>query len=156
MIAPRSKSPGALRRDRRGVASIEFAVTFFVVLIALLGIFEVGFIFLTKRAIDRGVVNSARWIAVNSTTATTTTVKTVFVTASAMALGQTSASDCTVAFAAVTTITSGCAVNVVFSPSQTPGSAVTVTAQFIWVPFATLVQIGTLTLKSSVALTVQE
>jgi Flp pilus assembly protein TadG len=152
MIAPRSKSPGALRRDRRGVASIEFAVTFFVVLIALLGIFEVGFIFLTKRAIDRGVVNSARWIAVNSTTATTTTVKTVFVTA----LGQTSASDCTVAFAAVTTITSGCAVNVVFSPSQTPGSAVTVTAQFIWVPFATLVQIGTLTLQSSVALTVQE
>jgi Flp pilus assembly protein TadG len=151
-----SKSPGAFRRDRSGVASIEFALTFVVVLIALLGIFEVGFIFLTKRGIDRGVVDSARWVAVNGTTATAVTVKTVFVTASAMALGAASASNCTVAFAAVTTITSGCAVNVVFAPSQTAGSAVTVTAQFVWVPFTTLVKIGTLTLTSSVALTVQE
>jgi Flp pilus assembly protein TadG len=156
MTRRRSKSLRVLRRDRAGVASIEFALTFGVVLIGLLGIFEVGLIFLTQRGIDSGVVSSARWIAINGTTATTATVKSQFVTASAKALGSTSASDCTVAFTAVTTITSGCAVNVMFTPSQAVGNTVTVTAQIVWVPFTTLVAIGTLTLKSSVALTIRE
>jgi Flp pilus assembly protein TadG len=159
-VTPHRRLVGTLLRARSGAASVEFAITFMVVLVAVLGIFELGFIFLSQRGIDRGVTESARWIAVNSATANATTVAPIFVAASTLALGSTAVATCTYAVTTtVPTITSGCAVNIVYPSGVTapaPGVVVTVTAQFRWTPLTTLVNIAAITLISSAALTIQD
>jgi Flp pilus assembly protein TadG len=143
------------RRDRSGAASIEFALTIMVVLIAVLGIFEVGFIFLTQRGIERGVTETARWVAVNSATATASAALPIFTAASTLALGSASASTCTMTTNAVTASTSGCVINLVCgSGSCAVGNTVTVTAQFTWLPFTTLVPIASYTMIASAQLTI--
>ena len=92
---------GPLLLARTGAASIEFALTFTLVLVAVIGLFEVGFIFLAERGPQQGVNQTARWVAVNSTTAT---ALPIFVNAATLALGSTNAAACTMTASAALTI----------------------------------------------------
>ncbi|MEG6508448.1 TadE/TadG family type IV pilus assembly protein [Methyloligella sp. 2.7D] len=51
-----------LLRDRSGAAAIEFAIVAVPFLILLLGLFEVGFVFVGNLTLEHSVADAARWV----------------------------------------------------------------------------------------------
>jgi Flp pilus assembly protein TadG len=133
-----------LRKDARGVAAVEFALTFPVVLALILGLFEAGRLFSTQHALNRGVAAAARWAAVNSGT-TSNAILTQFQNALMPVLGST-AQSCTTTSGAICTFT--------VSPASKAGDTITVTAAYKWSPL-TGMTFAAITLSSTISLTAQ-
>jgi Flp pilus assembly pilin Flp len=57
-----------LRRDERGVAAIEFAMTVPILLVAMLGIIEFGRVLWTQNALHYAVEQAARCASIDTTT----------------------------------------------------------------------------------------
>ena len=114
----------ALRRlivDRRGVASVEFAVVALVFFMMLFAIVELGRLAAAQSALSYAVDVATRYAAVHgadsATPATTATVAAQFAAAAAPILGSGAPSP-----------------TVTFSPDNNPGSTVTVSASYAWSP----------------------
>lgn len=134
--------PSLLRRARvrgsRGGTAVEFAIIVSIALSLVIMTVDVGRYLADLHAIDYGVSVAARYAAVHSSSASTSTIKSKFTTAASGLLGNCST----------------CTVNVTFSPSYTVGSTVTVAASFPWKSVSVLTMLGAKTISSSATMTV--
>ena len=81
-------------RDRRGVASIEFAVAIGVVLTVVFAILDLGRLFAAQHTLNYGVEKAVRYAVVNSDVATAASVAATFRTAATPGLGAGGAAAC--------------------------------------------------------------
>jgi Flp pilus assembly protein TadG len=131
-------------KPRAGIAggvATEFAISVSVVLILMVGVIDLGRLFATQHALDYGAERASRYAAVNSTSATSATIKSQLVTAITPAVGASRAA------AAV--------VSVSFAPSYKVGGTVTVSVTLGWTASAAIDALPAITLSSSQTLTVQ-
>lgn len=136
-----TRPAAALRRDRRGASLVEFALVAHLILLPLAGTFDLGALFLAQRGLTWGVEAAARYASVNSATASTATITARFATAAAPAMG-----------AAATAATT---VSVAYTPAETVGSSVTVTASYPWSGLLALAGIAPRVLTASQTLIIQ-
>jgi Flp pilus assembly protein TadG len=128
-------------RDRRGSVALEFGLVVPMVLVLLVGVIDVGRLIGDQHALDRGVAAAARYAAVNSASATASTITAAFTAAAAPLIG--SCSTC---------------VSVSFSPAGSqgqPGGTVTVSVSYPWHASAPSLVLFSTTLTSSITLTIQ-
>lgn len=130
-----------LRRDTRGVAAPDFAVSIATVLLLAAAIFDLGNLIAARHALDFGVAKAARFAAVNSTLANTATITAAFMAAVAPSLGTGAVK---------------CAVQVTFTNnSSAVGSTVLVTATYPWTPGSVADGLVHISLSAQQALTIQ-
>jgi Flp pilus assembly protein TadG len=133
-----------LGRDRRGVAALEFALTGIPVLILLLATVEFGRLLADQYALSLGVERAARFAVVHGSQSTLpasgSDISAAFYAAAAPFLGTT---------------TSGVVVTVSFAPDNSPGSMVTVSARYAFMPVTALEAIPALTLSAAASYTIQ-
>lgn len=132
------------RRDRRGVAALEFALSGIPVLILLLATIEFGRLIADQYALSLGVERAARYAVVHGS----------------QSASPASAADIVAQFYAAAAPflaagTGGPAVSVTFSPSNAPGSLVSIAALYNFVPVSTLEAIPVLTLNAQASYTIQ-
>jgi Flp pilus assembly protein TadG len=130
-----TRRPGAA-----GTTAAEFAIATGVVLVLVFATFDIGRLFAAQHALDFGVEKAVRYAVVNSTTATSATIKSKLVTAITPAIGATQAA------AAIVSVT--------FSPSEKIGGTVTVTASLAWTASAAGDFMPAVTLNSAQTLTI--
>ncbi len=128
-----------MQADRRGNFVLEFALLAPIMLIMLLGLIDLCRMLGDQHALDQGAAAAARYAVVNSTSASATSIQTVFMTAVQPMLGS-----CT-----------GCSVTVTFNPSFKPGGTVTVAATYAWTPSSPITLMSAHSLASATTLTVQ-
>jgi Flp pilus assembly protein TadG len=129
-----------LGADRRGVTAPEFAIAAGVLLMMILGIFDLAVLYGNSHTVFYGVTTAARYAAANSSTDSVGTIKSAFVTAVTPALGATNAALCTV--------------NVSFPGGNVQGGTVVVSASYPWKPANTFDALPAITLTSSQTLTI--
>ena len=129
-------------RDRRGVAAPDFAVSIATVLLLAAAIFDLGNLIAARHSLDFGVAKAARFAAVNSSSATTSSVTAAFTAAVTPTLGAAAAAKCTVQV----TYTNN---------SNAVGSTVLVTATYPWTPASVADSLAHVTLSAQQSLTIQ-
>lgn len=125
---------------RRGVAGIETAMVLTTFFALLFGMFDLSRMVGWQHVLDRSVLTAVRYAAVNSSSATTSSITAAFTTAATPLLGAATAGQAKV--------------TVTFTPSYATGNAVTVSARLAWAPATGLTQFIALTLTSSATMTV--
>jgi Flp pilus assembly protein TadG len=142
--ARRKRRVGQARLGRRGTAAIEFALVSVPLLILLIGTAELGMVFADQYALSLGVERAARFAIVHSLNsaapASTAEITAVFQQAANPLIGSSA---------------SGAQVTVSFDPSDTPGSVVTVSAQYPFTPITGIVPIPPLTLSAQASYVIQ-
>lgn len=136
-----SRRPLRLRlrpRDRRGASAVEFGLVASLVFGFLFGVIDVGRYLGDQHALDYAAATAARYAAVNSTTATTSTIKSKFTTAAEGLLGT----------------CGSCSITVSFSPSYKVGGTVTVSVTYPWKAVSALTFLGSKTISSAASMTV--
>ena len=129
-----------IRRDARGTAAIEFALTMPLLLLAFFAVFETYRLVQAQRVLDVAVNAGLRYGAVRSGSASAADISGVVTNAAKALLGA-----------------PGGAVSstVGFAPAYAPGDTLSVTVQYAWVPAFLAAEFPSITLKSSGAITVQ-
>lgn len=129
-----------LRRDRRGVAAIEFALTMPLLLLAFVAMFETYQLVEAQRALDFAVSQALRYGAVRSASASAGDISHAVRTAAKQLLGDAGGSvDSTIGF----------------SPAYAPGDTLRITATYAWSPVVLTPAFPAVTLRSSGVITVQ-
>lgn len=128
-------------RDRRGVASIEFAVAIGVVLTVVFAILDLGRLFAAQHTLNYGVEKAVRYAVVNSDVATVASVAATFRTAATPGLGAGGAA--------------ACGVTVSYPQGNAPTLPVTVSVTYSWAPVSSLDALPAFTLTSSQTLLIQ-
>jgi Flp pilus assembly protein TadG len=135
---PSRRPPARRKLDRRGMAAVEFALVASITLSFLVTIMDVGRYLGDQHALDYAVATAARYAAVNSTTASTSTITSKFDTAASGLLGS----------------CGSCNVKISYSPSYKVGGTVTVSVTYPWSSVSALTFLGIKTLSSATTLTV--
>lgn len=138
------KARAALWRDRRGVAALEFALTAVPVLILMLATVEFGRLLADQYALSLGVERAARFAVVHGS-------QSVLPASGADISGQFYAAAAPFLGAG----TGGAVVTVTFAPDNAPGSVVTVSATYDFLPVSLLEAIPALTLSAQASDTIQ-
>jgi Flp pilus assembly protein TadG len=124
---------GACTGDRRGVAAIELALTFPIFLTFAFGILEIGRYVAAQQALMYAVYEGGRYAAVHgsasSAPATTQTIQTLVGNDASFLTPQ----------SITTTVTNA---------GGTPGTKVTVSSSYTWVPLVPLLNLPTATISA--------
>ena len=141
MIRTMRRTRPPLLRDRHGASLVEFALVAHLILLPLAGTFDLGALFLAQRGLTWGVEAAARYASVNSATASTTTITARFAAAAGPSMGAAAAAASTVSIA--------------YTPANSVGGSVTVTASYPWSGLLALGGITPRTLTASQTLIIQ-
>ncbi len=139
----------------RGAVGVEFAIGGMMMLMIVFVIFDIGLIFLDQCGLDYGASVAARWGAVNSASASVSTVLAQFQTAARAVIGNASSACGGYASAAAVPTGKSCYIVVTFPNGATVGSLITVQAYYTWSPVAVLDGFKATTLQSTVSFTIE-
>ena len=132
--------PATFRTDRRAVASIDFAVAIATVILLVAAILDLGNLLAAQHSLDFGVIKAARYAAVNSKTASPTTIKAAFTTAVTPTLGVSGALMCNVSISYPTT--------------NAVGNTITISATYGWAPASLIDGLLNISLSAQQTLTI--
>lgn len=129
-----------LIRENGGAAAVEFALVSTFYLTLLLGVFEVGLYVADQQDLISAVHSTGRYAIVHGSSSSSP--------ASAAALEQMVGAKLMLINS--TSITA----NASFSPNNSPGSKVTITASYTWKPIVPLLHLPSATISASSAATI--
>lgn len=112
-----------LLRCRRGTTAVEFALAAPAFLYFLFGTLDTGWLFASQMTLDWATAAGARYAAVNSSTASSTSIATLI------------RND---AGALIPNCATACQVSVSYSPSNKVGAVLTITTTLNWSPLSGL------------------
>ena len=133
-------TPAKLRADRGAVASIDVAVAIATTILLVAAILDLGNLLAAQHSLNFGVVKAARYAAVNSTTASPTSIKAAFTAAVTQSLGAAGAAKCSVLISYPTT--------------NAVGNTIIVSATYGWAPASLIDGLLNISLSAQQALTI--
>ena len=129
-----------LLADPRGAAALEFGLTISFFMMLVLGIMEVGRYVAMQQSLTSAVLEGGRYAVVHgsksSSPATSQTITTQIQNNCGILTG------------------SSISANVTFSPNNSPGSTVTISATYPWVPLVPLLNLPSMTMKATSVTTI--
>lgn len=129
------------RLGNQGATGPEFAVCCTAVLILITAIIDYGTLFSAKHAINYALVKAARYAAIHSRTATTTSITAMFNGIIVPALGSVRAQNCTLAIS--------------YPTGNSVGATVVLSANFQWTSSAHIDALPAVTIAAAQTLTIE-